>query len=108
MCHFEERAKIEKYCFSAGFQIIKSYDTLTTQLIFESIESLLKWLWSGTHGVFDPKLVTEERLQRYYPYSSRDGKPPFDFRGIREESTICRLIAVKQEEVNPLTGTGCI
>ena len=101
MCHFEERAKIERYCSSAGFHIMKSYDTLATQLVFESIESLLNWLWSGLHGVFDPKLVTEERLQRYYPYSSRGGKPPFDFSGNKEESTMCRLIAVKQNEHKP-------
>ena len=97
MCHCEERAKIEEYCSAAGFQIIKSYDTFCRQLVFESIESLLSWLWSTSHGVFDLKLVTEERLQRYYPCLSRDGKPPFDcFRGIKEESGMSRLIAVKQ------------
>ena len=95
MYQCEERAKIEHYCSSAGFHIIRSYDTLSTQIVFESIESLLKCLWSITHGAFDPNLVTEERLQRYYPYSSRNGKPPFDFRGNKEESTICRLTAIK-------------
>ena len=101
MLHCEERPKIEQYCSLAGFHIIKSYETLSTQTVFESIESLLKCLWSTAHGVFDPKLVTEERLQRYYPYSSRDGKPPFDFRGIKEELTICRLIAVKRQGDKP-------
>ena len=95
MYQCEERVKIEQYCSSTGFHMIKSYDTLSTQMVFESIESLLKCLWSSTHGVFDPKLVTEERLQRYYPYSSRGGKPPFDFRGIKEEPTTCRLTATK-------------
>ena len=101
MFQCEERAKIESYCSLAGFNIIKSYDTLSTQLVFQNIESLLKWIWSLTHGAFDPKLVTKDRLQRYYPYSSRNGKPPFDFRGSKEESGICRLIAVKQDSNRP-------
>ena len=95
MFQFDERANIERYCSSVGFHIVKSYETLGTQPVFESIESLLKFLWSTTHGVFDPSLVTEERLQRYYPYSSRNGKAPFDFRGIKEESSMCRLVAIK-------------
>ena len=101
MFHSEERAKIENYCSLAGFHIIKSYDTLTTQLVFQNIESLLKWIWTLTHGSFDPTLVTEDRLQTYYPYSSRNGKPPFDFRDSKEESGICRLIAVKQDSSTP-------
>ena len=95
MFHGEERATIEQYCSSAGFHIIKSYDLLSTQLVFQNIDSLLKWIWSLTHGVFDPELASEERLQRYYPYASRNGKPPFDFRGIKEETGVCHLIAVK-------------
>ena len=95
MFHCEERPKIEQYCSSAGFRIAKSYDTHSTQQVFQTIESLLNWLWSSTHGAFDPKLVTEERLQRYYPYSRQDGKPPFDFRGSKEESRVCRLVAFK-------------
>ena len=101
MFHCEERPKIEQYCSSVGFHIIESYDNLSTQIVFESIESLLNFLWSTTHGVFDPKLVTEERLQRYYPYSNREGRPPFDFRGIKEESGVCRLIAVKPQGDKP-------
>ena len=102
MYRCEERGKIEEYCSAAGFQIVKSYDTFCMQLVFESIESLLSWLWSTSHGVFDPKLVTEERLQRYYPCLSRDGNPPFDFRGTsKEESGMSRLIAVKQAGDKP-------
>ena len=101
MCHNEERVKIEEYCYSAGFHIIKSYDTFCTQLVFESIESLLNWLWSTSHGVFDLKLVTEERLQTYYPCLNRDGEPPFDLRGIKEESGACRLVAVKPAGQKP-------
>ena len=91
----EERTAIEQYCSSAGFRIIKSYDLMSTQLVFQNINDLLKWIWTLTHGVFDPKLVTDERLQIYYPYASRNGKPPFDFRGIKEESAACQLIAMK-------------
>ena len=95
--HLEERAKIEQYCSSEGFHIFKSYEIRSAQHVFESIESLLNWLSVSTHGVFDPSLVTAERLQRYHPYTSRNGKPPFDFRGTKEQSLFCRLIAVKQE-----------
>ena len=95
MCQFEETAKIEEYCSTTGFHIVTSYDT-SMQLAFESIESLLNWIWSCSHGVFDRSLVTVERLQKYYPRSSRNGKPPFDSRGIKEESSVSRLITVKQ------------
>ena len=94
MFHCEERPKIEQYCSSAGFRITKSYDTYSTQQVFQTTKSFLNWLWPSTHGAFDPTLVTEQRLQRYYTYSSRDGKPPFEFRGIKEESRVCRLVAV--------------
>ena len=97
MYHYQRRPKIEQYCSSAGFRIAKSSDTHSIQPVFQTIDSLLNWIWSSSHGAFDPALVTEERLQRYYPYSSRDGKPPFDFRGIKEESGVCRLLAVKRE-----------
>ena len=100
MFHGEERAMIEQYCSSAGFRIVKSYDLMSTQLVFQNINNLLKWIWTLTHGVFDPKLVTDGRLQRYYPYASRNGRPPFDFRGIKEESAACHLIAVKQARDN--------
>lgn len=96
MFNFEARSTIEQYCSAAGFDIVKSYDAQIAKYVFESIEALLKWLWSTTHGAFDPSLVTEDRLQNYYPYSSRNGQPPFDFSGIEEESTICRLVANKQ------------
>ena len=103
MYHCEERPKIEQYCSSAGFHITQSYDTHSIQPVFQTIDNLLNWLWSSTHGAFDPTLATEERFQRYYPYSSRDGKPPFDFRGIKEECGVCRLVAVKQGQAETET-----
>ena len=63
----------------------------------ESIQSLLKWHWSVTHGVLDLSLVIEERLQKYLSsYVGENGKPSLDFRGIEEESPVYRLVAVKQ------------
>ena len=100
-CQFEERAKIEEYCSTAGFHIVTKYDTFSEQMVFYSIESLLNWIWSCCPSVFDLSLVTEQRLQRYYPYSNRDGKPPFDFREIKEESSVSRLIAVKKSGEKP-------
>ena len=100
ICHVmyqcESKAKIEQYCSSAGFEIIKSCES-QAEFVFENIESLLKWHWSTTHGVFDLSLVTEERLQRYLaPYTSEEGKPCLDFRGLKEESTLFRLVAAKR------------
>ena len=97
MYQCESKAKIEQYCSSVGFEIIRSYEPHSIELIFENIESLLQWHWSTTHGVFDLSLVTEERLQRYLaPYSTKEGTPYLDFRGMKEELPICRLIAVKK------------
>ena len=102
MFHFKERAIIERYCSSAGFDILSSYDTDGSEIVFESVESFLKWLWSTTHGVFDPKLVTKERLQNYLqPYKGPDGKPCIDFRGSKVESGNCRLIAFKKAKHSP-------
>ena len=103
MYQCEDKGKMENYCSKVGFRIIKSYFTAeSTPLVFQSIESLLKWLSTSTHGVFDLELVTEERLQRYYPYSSQDGKPPFDLQaGFKEEAIIARLVAVKQPGYEP-------
>ena len=94
----ESVANVEQYCSSAGFQIVSSYETLRKQVAFESTDSLLKWLWSSSHGVFDPSLVTEERLLRYLaPYTNEDGTPCLDFQGKKHKCTVCRLIAVKRE-----------
>ena len=95
----EDKGKMENYCLKVGFQNMKSFFTGRPVLVFGSIESLLKWLSTSTHGVFDPELVSEERLKKFYPYSSRDGEPPFDLQaGFKEESFIARLIAVKPTE----------
>ena len=97
MAYVEGRPIIEQYCTSAGFDIVKSYDTESSEVVFESVESFLEWLWSTLHGVFDLTLVTEERLQKYLaPYTGPDGKPCLDFRGSKVDAADCRLIAIKQ------------
>ena len=102
MLRCEDKAKMENYCSQVGFHIIQCYYSTFSELVFQSIESLLKWLSTTTHGVFDPELVTEERLQKFYPYSCRDGKPPFDFKaGLKEKSGACRLVAVKPAGQTP-------
>ena len=96
MYRCESKTNIKHYCLSAGFQIVK-HDHFFVPFAFESIESLLEWHSSTTHGVFDLSLVTEERLQKYLaPYLGKNGKPCLDFRGIKEESPVYKLIAVKQ------------
>jgi len=93
MYQCESKAKIEQYCSSAGFEIIRSYETHSTDLIFESSASLLEWHWASTHGVFDPSLVTEERLQSYLsPYCEKDVN--IVFQRIRAKLPVCRIIAV--------------
>ena len=96
MYQCETKAKIEHYCSSAGFQIVK-HDKFCASIVFASIQSLMKWHWSVTHGVLDLSFVTEERLQKYLaPYVGENGKPSLDFREIKEESTVYRLVGVKQ------------
>ena len=98
MYHIEPKSRIEQYCLSAGFKIIKSYESYTGDLAFETDENLLNWLWSTTHGVFDLSLVTEERVQRYLALCgsnddvSSSQQPKFQSGKI----PLCRLIAVKQ------------
>ena len=93
MFHFEPKSRIEQYCLFAGFKIIKSYESCDVELVFETIESLLNWHWSTTHGVFDPSLVTEERLQRYLAMFGNNScqQPKFQF----GKYPVCKLIAVK-------------
>ena len=94
MYQCESKAKIEQYCSSVGFEIIRSYETHSTDLIFESSASLLQWHWASSHGVFDPSLVTEERLQSYLsPYCEKDVNNVFQ--RIRAKLPICRIVAVK-------------
>ena len=64
---FESMTIVEQYCSSAGFEIVGSHETLEKEVAFESTDSLLKWLWSGSHGVVDPSCCP--------PCLARLGKP---------------------------------
>jgi len=79
-------------CVTEGFEIVKSCYVNDIKVEFQSVELYLKWLWSITHGNFDLKLVTEERIQRFL---RKVGNPPFDF---TSENVNVRLIAVKPKE----------
>ena len=76
MFHWVPRVDVDRLCAGVGFEVLKSYYDNDQTLVFQSIESLLKWLWSTSHGVFDLQLVTQERIERFL---SRVGNPPFDF-----------------------------
>ena len=94
MYQCESRAQIEQYTLLAGFKIIKSYETYSTEISFENEASVLEWHWSTTHGIFDVSLVTKQRLERYLaPYSCKDEKG--NFRGEKVKLLVCRLIAIK-------------
>ena len=94
MYHCEPKSRIEQYCLSAGFKIIKSYETYSAELVFETVESLLHWHWSTTHGMFDLSLVTEERLQRYLALCGYNDDN-YNWQGIKVKIPVCRLVAVK-------------
>lgn len=101
MYQCESREKIEQYCISAGFEICKSFQGKLPRLVFENIKSLLEWHWSTTHGLFDPSLVTEERLQRYLaPYTDNNGVCCLDFGIKAEEEPHCRLVCYKERIYN--------
>ena len=92
MFQCESRSKIEQYCLTHGFQISRSYDA-PVAFEYENTTKFLEWLWSTTHGVFDPSLVTEERLKKFSPaYTDKDGK----FRINAKEDSTSRLIAFKK------------
>ncbi|XP_015761089.1 PREDICTED: aklanonic acid methyltransferase DauC-like [Acropora digitifera] len=92
MFQCESRSQIEQYCLTHGFQISKSHDA-PAAFEFENTTKYLEWLSSGTHGVFDQSLVTEERLKKYsFAHREKDGK----FRINVEEEYSCRLIAFKK------------
>ena len=98
MYHCESREKIEQYCISAGFEICRSFQANPPKIMFEDTKSVSEWHWATTHGVFDPSLVTEERLQRYLaPYTDNTGVFSVDFEIKSEErEPFCRVIAYKE------------
>ena len=61
----ESRQVIEKLCEANGFRVLKSFDEKYDDLTFENGEGLRLFFWATTNGVFDPQLVTEERLEKF-------------------------------------------
>ena len=93
MYQCETKTKIEHYCSSVGFQMVK-HDQFCASIVLNPSRV---WHWSVTHGVLDLSLVNEERLQKYLaPYVGENGNPSLDFRGIEEESPVYRLVAVNK------------
>ena len=92
----ESKAKIEQYCTSSGFEILKS-NQAPVKLVFENTDSFLKWLWASNDGMFDRSLVTEERLQSYLAlYKHKNGNCSLEFVVNPEEEPNCWLIASKK------------
>ena len=101
MYQCESREKIERYCILAGFEICKSFQVNPPKIMFENIKSLLEFHWSTTYGVFDPSLVTEERLERYLaPYTDNNGVCCIDFEIKAEGETNWRLVCYKKRSSN--------
>ena len=95
MVKFETRPVIEEMCTAAGFNILRSYQVKRREMEFENGDSLCSFFWATTHGVFDPQLVTEDRLARFCPrYSSGEAG---EIRPLRlgENAFLSLLSAVK-------------
>lgn len=93
MHYFETRSVVEKICKAAGFEIVKSYDVGRSDHVFQNAESIRKYFWATTHGVFDPQLVSEDRLIDFcVRYSNREGAP---FKFLGEGDFHSALIAAK-------------
>ena len=92
--HLETRPVVENMCVAAGFKILKSCDMKGWELEFENGDSLLSFYWVSTHGAFDPQLVTEDMLARFFVrYSSKEaGHIKLSF---PENDFYSALIAVK-------------
>lgn len=93
MHHFETRPVVEKTCTAAGFDVVKSYDVKRSDHEFENGESIRKYFWATTHGVFDSRLVTEERLADFCGRYASGVGAPFKFSG--EGDFHSALIAAK-------------
>ncbi|XP_078344596.1 juvenile hormone acid O-methyltransferase-like [Oculina patagonica] len=72
MYHFKSREVVDEMCIAAGFDIVESYYEKIDRE-FENCESLCSLLQATTHGAFDPRLATEERLTRFCSqYASKE------------------------------------
>ena len=85
MFQLEARSSIEKRCVAAGFDIVQSYDKMFVDRQYESGENLCSYFCALTHGMFDPKLVTEDRLTRFCARYSSGNSPAESFKVRAEE-----------------------
>ena len=73
MFHLETRSKFEDMFKATGFEIVQSYDVKYNDRHYEICERMCSFFWATSHGVFDPKLVTEDRLASFCArYTSGD------------------------------------
>ena len=96
MFHPETRSNIEKMCKAMGFEIVQSYDVKYNDRQYENCENMCSFFWATTHGVFDPKLVTEDRLASFCArYTSGDSSAkPFTIFA-EEGDFYCVTVAAK-------------
>ena len=101
--HLVTRPAIEQIWVAAGFNILKSCtDIKAWDFEFKNIQILLSFFWGSTQGVFDPRLVTEDRVAKFLAqYASGEGGEIKICSGESDFHSI--LIAVK-----PAKAWGCI
>ena len=96
MYHFKSRSEYEEMCTRIGFNIIKSYERKADDRKYENFESMCSFFWATTHGVFDPQLVTKDRLASFCArYTSGEDSKPFKVFADEVGDYHCFLIAEK-------------
>lgn len=93
--HCESRSKVEEICTAEGFEIVESYAVESDGPEFEDVESMIYCFWATTHGVFDPKLITKDKLSSFCARhtSGEHSKPLKVF--VTEGEFVSVLIAAK-------------
>ena len=74
MYFYESPETVVDYCKKAGFNVVYSCEGTVTWS-YESKDDFLRWLCVTTHGLFDLKEVTEEKLKLFNPPQDKDGRP---------------------------------
>ena len=87
MYFYENQSTLMDYCKKAGFKVVHSYESTVTWS-YQSKKDFLKWFCFVTHGLFDLRNVTEERMKSFNPPQDEAGQIVMEY----PEGTI---IAVK-------------